>query len=109
MQDARKQPRRDLALALEIDDISPETGAPRRGRVGVSRNVSDGGLMLNTPSRYVAGERVAVRVHGQDGRIATLDADVARVEECGARSDEPWRYRVALHVRSGLGDLRLSA
>lgn len=96
MQEARKNPRRELAMALEIDDLTP--GSTRRGRLGVSRNVSRTGLLLNTPSRYVAGSRVAVRLHTQDGRVSKFDADVARVEECGANSNEPWRYQVALHV-----------
>lgn len=95
MQEARKNPRRELALALEMDDRS---GA-RRGRMGVSRNVSRSGLLVNTPSRFVAGSRVAVRVHGQDGRISKFEAEVARVEECGPSSSEPWRYSVALRFR----------
>ena len=95
MQDARKDSRRELALALEIDDRS----GVRRGRMGVSRNVSRSGLLVNTPSRFVTGSRVAVRVHGRDGRISKFDAEVARVEECGASSQEPWRYSVALRFR----------
>lgn len=104
MPEARKNPRRELLLALEIDDVVT-TGPARRGRMGVSRNISTSGLLVNTPSRFVQGSRVAVRVHTHDGKVSKFDAEVARVEECGPRSSEPWRYRVALHFR-GLPWLR---
>lgn len=99
MQEARKNPRQELSLALEIDDGS------RRGRMAVSRNLSTSGLLVNTPSRFVAGSRVAVRVHSHDGTVSRFDAEVARVSECGPSSREPWRYNVALRFR-GLPWLR---
>ena len=94
MQDSRKTPRKELALALEIDD-----GA-RCGRLAVSRNVSTTGLLINTPSRFAVGSKVTVRVHTQDGRVSKLDAEVARVTETGPRSNEPWRYSVGLRFRN---------
>lgn len=112
MQEARKSPRRELSLALEIDDVVA-SGTARRGRMAVSRNVSMSGLLVNTPSRFVQGSRVAVRVHTHDGKVSKFDAEVARVEECGARSNEPWRYSVALHFRGlrwlNIGTRRKSA
>lgn len=112
MQEARKNPRRELSLALEIDDVVT-SGPARRGRMGVSRNVSMSGLLVNTPSRFVQGSRVAVRVHTHDGNVSKFDAEVARVEECGPRSNEPWRYSVALHFRGlrwlNIGTRRKSA
>lgn len=104
MQESRKNPRRELLLALEIDDVV-SSGEGRRSRMGVSRNVSTTGLLVNTPSRFVKGSRVAVRVHTQDGKVSKFNAEVARVEECGPRSNEPWRYSVALRFR-GLSWLR---
>lgn len=95
MTESRKSPRKELSLALEIDD-----GESRRGRMGVSRNVSMSGLLVNTPSRFVLGSKVQVRVHTRDGSISKFDAEVARVEETEARSNEPWRYRVGLRFRN---------
>jgi len=96
MQESRRNPRRELALALEIDDVRVPS---RHGRMAVSRNISSTGLLVNTPSRFVEGSQVALRVHGVDGRVSTFAADVARVRECAPGSSEPWRYQVALRFR----------
>lgn len=95
MDESRKNPRKELSLALEIDD-----GDARRGRLAVTRNVSMSGLLVNTPSRFVPGSKVTVRVHTMDGRVSKLDAEVARVVETGPRSAEPWRYNVGLRFRN---------
>lgn len=107
MQEARKNPRRALSLALELDDVVA-SGPARHGRMGVSRNISMSGLLVNTPSRFVQGSRVSVRVHTHDGKVSKFDAEVARVDECGPRSNEPWRYSVALRFR-GLRWLNVGA
>lgn len=98
MTEARKAPRSALALALEIDD------GRRGGRLAVTRNVSAAGLCVNTPSRFVPGSRVELRLHDASGRVTTMRAEVARVEDCDPRSDEPWRYHVGLRLARGLFD-----
>lgn len=99
MQNARKE-RHSLALALELTDTR------RRQRVAVLRNVSQSGLLVNTPSRFELGSTVDIRVHGADGSITELQAEVARVEECTLHSPEPWRYRLGLKLRRAWYDVR---
>lgn len=100
MKDARKLPRQALALALEMDDESTR----RRGRLGVTRNLSPRGLLLNTPSRFEVGTELGVRLHLADGGQKRFAASVIRVEESQRGSDDPWRYRLALELL-GQGEL----
>ena len=51
----RRHDRREIRFPVAID--SPA----KSGRVGVARNVSRGGVLLGTPSRFVPGQRV--RLH----------------------------------------------
>lgn len=99
MQKARKSQRRTLALAVELDSKE------KRGRVGILRNISRSGLLINTPTLLEHGSDLELRVHQIDGTTARLRAKVARVEECGPRSHEPWRYRVGLELKSAWYDL----
>lgn len=51
----RRHSRHEIRFPLEID--SPAKG----GRVGVAKNLSRGGLLLGTPSRFNPGQRVRLR------------------------------------------------
>lgn len=91
----RKSPRVPLVLAVEL------SSKEKPGRCGVTRNASDGGLLLVTPSRFEVGEQLSVAafVGPYQSRIA---ARVVRVEENELGSAEVWRYRMALSLEKAL-------
>jgi PilZ domain len=74
--------------------VLPVTIARKQGeRFGVSRDLSDTGLLVNTPSCLSLGEEVSVIVHELRG-LRTRRAVVLRRER--APESDPWQYRVAL-------------
>lgn len=78
-----------------------ESGS-RTDRVGVTRNVSSQGLLVNTPSRFAVGETLEVAVVGQSPQPARAMGRVVRVEEARPNDRDPWRYRLALALESEL-------
>ena len=62
---------------------------------GVTRDVSERGLLIATRSRFIVGDRIEVAVHGATG-VVKANARVIRVQE--TPPEEPWRYRVALEL-----------
>ncbi len=91
----RKTPRVPVVLAVEL------SSKDKPGRCGVTRNASDGGLLLVTPSRFSVGDTLSVSafVGGYHGRVG---ARVVRVEENDAASAEVWRYRLAVELDEAL-------
>jgi hypothetical protein len=62
---------------------------------GVTRDVSERGLLIATRSRFVVGDRIEVAIHDASG-VVKSNARVVRVDE--TPPEEPWRYRVALEL-----------
>lgn len=91
----RKAPRMSAVLAVELSSKDK----PRR--CGVTRNASENGLLIITPSRFSVGDELAVSVlvGPQHGRIG---GRVVRVEENDAASAEVWRYRLAVELEGAL-------
>lgn len=85
-QERRRETRNREALPVTIE-------RDRGERFGVTRNMSVGGLLVNTPSRLEPGEQVDVAVHDVRG-ISRRRAVVVR--RTWATDLDPWRYRVAL-------------
>ena len=81
-------------LAVLAVELSSQ-GKP--GRCGVTRNISDRGLLIVTPSRFAVGDAVDVAVHA-GAELGRASARVVRVEENGAGSPEVWRYRLAVEL-----------
>lgn len=62
------------------------------GRVAVARNVSQGGLLLGTPSRFAAGQRVRVRFRTRrDGPQYELAGTIVRA---GRDENGEWLSRL---------------
>ena len=78
-----------------------ECGA-RTDRVGVTRNVSAQGLLVNTPSLFAVGESLKVAVLGQTLHPSLAMGRVVRVEESAPMSTDPWRYRLAVALDTEL-------
>jgi len=77
------------------------TSEAKRGRCGVTRNASENGLLVVTPSRFAEGDEVDLALH-LSGHLQRRRARVVRVEENGRDSVEVWRYRLALELQSAL-------
>ncbi len=91
----RIEPRIPAFFAVELS--SPA----KRGRCGVTRNASPTGLLIVTPSRFQADDRLELSVHAE-GFAAKLAGRVVRVDENPARSSELWRYRLAVALDAPL-------
>jgi hypothetical protein len=66
-----------------------------QGRHGVTRDMSEKGLLVVTPSSFKMGDRVKVTVLAGDEDVA-LSGHVARVDENPVNSPELWRWRVGI-------------
>jgi hypothetical protein len=98
----RKTQRMSAVLAVELSSKA------KPGRCGVTRNASEKGLLIVTPSRFAVGDELALSVligsqHGQVG------ARVVRVEENDLASAEVWRYRLAVELDGVLPEELLQA
>ena len=89
--DRRVEERFATYVAVEIE------GQGKTSRFGVTRVASGGGLLVATPSRFDVGTELTLRLHDTAGKeAAAVKATVVRVDETDVRSDEPWRYRLAV-------------
>jgi hypothetical protein len=89
--DRRVEERFATYVAVEIE------GQGKTSRFGVTRDASGGGLLVATPSRFDVGTELTLRLHDTAGKeAAAVKATVVRVDETDVRSDEPWRYRLAV-------------
>lgn len=87
--DRRTAPRITAFFAVEL------SSAAKRSRCGVTRNASDGGLLVVTPSRFAPADALDLAVH-VEGFSAQLKGRVVRIDENPASSPELWRYRLAI-------------
>lgn len=62
---------------------------------GVTRDVSERGLLIATRSLMKVGDRLEVAIHDRAG-VVRAKARVVRVED--TPPEEAWRYRVALEL-----------
>lgn len=76
-------------------------------RCGVTRNASEKGLLVVTPSRFAVGDDLSVSVMLGETR-GEVAGRVVRVEENPASSDEVWRYRLALELDEALPEKLLA-
>jgi hypothetical protein len=91
----RSKPRIPAFFAVELSSDE------KRGRCGVTRNASDRGLLIVTPSKFHAEERIELAVHAENA-AAKLRGRVVRVDENSSRSPEVWRYRLAVELEEPL-------
>ncbi len=90
--------RHDAVVVVEV-----ATGE-KAGRFGVTRNASARGFLFATRTRFTAGDRVELTLHGKVETVS-MHARVIRVDE--TPQDESWRYRVAVEVDEDLPEALL--
>jgi hypothetical protein len=82
----RRHFRHETRLPVEIE--SPQ----KPGRIAVARNVSQGGLLLGTPSKFAPGQRVRVRFRTRhDGPRYELPGTIVRA---GRDANGEWLSRL---------------
>ncbi len=87
----REVPRTAAVLAV---GLASDT---KQGRHGVTRDLSEKGLLIVTPSHFVKGERISITVHA-GGVGVDVHGRVTRVDENPVSSPELWRWRVGVKL-----------
>jgi hypothetical protein len=82
-----------LAVALDTDE--------KHRRHGVTRDLSDKGLLVVTPSTFKRGDRIQVTVHAA-GEDVNVTGQIMRVDENPISSPELWRWRVGIELDAPL-------
>jgi len=100
-----EHPRRHLRFRVRFP-VALESPA-KRGRVGVVRDVSAGGVLLGTPSRFSAGQRVRLRFRSRvDGPETEVVGTVVRSEP---NPDGDWLTRlIAIRFDREVNDARVA-
>jgi len=101
MAHVRRHSRYETRLPVEIE--SPA----KPGRVAVAKNVSQGGLLLGTPSRFAPGQRVRVRFRTRkDGPQYELPGTIVRA---GRDAHGEWLSRlIAVEFDRSFAERRVS-
>ena len=96
-EDRRQQPRTPAVFAVGLaTEVKP-------GRHGVTRDLSDKGLLIVTPSHFAKGDTLKITVHTGEASV-DVEGRVARVDENPISSPELWRYRVGVELAEPLPD-----
>lgn len=91
----RVSPRTPAVLAVGLaSDI-------KANRHGVTRDFSDNGLLIVTPSHFAKGDTLTITVHTGEKSV-DVHGRVARVDENPISSPELWRYRVGIELAEPL-------
>jgi hypothetical protein len=93
--DRRFSTRRPTIIAVEID------GTERKGRLGVSRDTSQTGMLMATPSRFEIGEELSLKLF-VNHTCEEVRGRVIRVETTPMKGNEIWRYRLAVEFTEPL-------
>jgi hypothetical protein len=90
--DRRDNPRTAAVLAVALESDT------KGGRHGVTRDLSTKGLLIVTPSHFMKGDRLKIKVHAGAGAGVDVVGRVTRVDENPISSPELWRYRVGIEL-----------
>jgi len=90
MEERRQSQRVEAIVVVELD---------KEGRHGVTRDVSEHGLLIATRFRFAPKDRLELTVHSADASFKTT-ATVVRVDE--NPPNEEWRYRIGVHLDDAL-------
>ena len=85
----RGEARRPRSFGVEFD------ATERKKRVGIARDVSAHGILVNTLNRFSPGEEVTLTIYSSEDRRTRARARIVRVEPLAAESRYPWRYMTA--------------
>lgn len=80
----------EAIVVLQLDD---------QGRYGVTRDVSERGLLIATRNEFKPGDRLEVTIHGK-GEQLKRTARVVRVEK--SPPNEEWPFRIAMELDEAL-------
>ena len=94
-EDRRGKPRHAAVLAVALESDA------KTARHGVTRDLSDSGLLIVTPSHFAKGDRIKIKVHAGAARVDVVGR-VARVDENPISSPELWRYCVGVALEEPL-------
>jgi hypothetical protein len=64
-------------------------------RVGIARDASAQGILVNTLNRFSPGEEVTVTIYCSEDWSTRVRARIVRVEPLAPESRYPWRYLTA--------------
>lgn len=90
VEERRQSQRVEAIVVVELD---------KEGRHGVTRDVSERGLLIATRFRFAVGDRLELTVHAAEASFKT-NASVVRVDE--NPPNEEWRYRIGVHLEDAL-------
>jgi hypothetical protein len=93
-QDRRTAARVDAILVVELS--SEEKGS----RQGITRNVSERGLLIATRSKFNPGDRLELTLLAANASPVNVNARVVRVDE--TPPEQAWRYRVAVELEEAV-------
>lgn len=99
--DRRRAPRLNAFLAAELK--TPEG----KSRSGISRDLSDRGLLLLTNARLEPGDRVELRIFhpGSDEDSTTVHGRVVRQDALDEYEATIWRLKVAVALDESIADI----
>jgi hypothetical protein len=89
-EERRASERVDALVVVQLDD---------EGRYGVTRDVSERGLLIATRRRFAVGDKLSVVIHDVEGALSRVGRVVRVIE---TPPEESWRYRVALELEEPL-------
>jgi hypothetical protein len=74
-------------------------------RLGISRDASSHGILVNTLSRFSLGDEVTVTIYSSEQTSTRAKARIVRVEPLGPDARYPWRYLTAARFDEPIWEL----
>lgn len=106
MEASRQERRRDRRMPRSFGVEFAGTGPMRR--VGITRDASATGILVNTLNRFALGEDVLVTIHSSPETTTRARAKIVRVEPVRADARYPWRYVTAARFEEPVWELERS-
>jgi hypothetical protein len=99
LQERRVEARRPRSFGVEF-----HLGQDRK-RVGISRDASSRGILVNTLNKFSPGEEVTVTIYSSEQTSTRAKARIVRVEPLGPDARYPWRYLTAARFDEPIWEL----
>lgn len=96
-QNRRVSERQEAVIVVALD---------HDGQFGVTRDVSETGLLIATRCKYSVGDEIELTIHQPSGPLEA-NGTVIRVEEPPPPAE--WRYRIAVRIDIRLPDEAITA
>jgi hypothetical protein len=92
----RRTNRRDAFIAVSINTPT------RRGRFGMTRNVSKNGMLIGTASRFRIGEQAWLTFRSDKRSVHNLRGRIVRLEVNDSAETPIWHYLMAVRLADPL-------